>query len=144
MNSPAPVFRFDHEAYCVVFCRENSAVVQMTSNLADETVAQMYANGIRERGGHVFRAVPAGVLVAALELIRGTPEAPGITVAEIDEIAMSEFKYWRNAPDSNTGSAATDAIADAMSMGAMGAASNLIAAIHGQRAPWHPQPQKGI
>lgn len=66
------VFRFDHEAYCVVCCRENSDVVQMVSNLADKTVADMYADGIRNRGGHVFAVVSAGVLVAALDLIKST------------------------------------------------------------------------
>lgn len=45
-------------------------VVQMTSNIADAEVAEMMADGIRKRGGHVFRAVPAGVLIAALELIK--------------------------------------------------------------------------
>jgi len=42
----------------------------MTSNLADAEVAEMYADAIRKRGGHVFKAVPAGVLVAALELVK--------------------------------------------------------------------------
>ena len=64
------VFRFDHDAYCVVCCRENSDVVQMVSNLADKAVADMYADGIRNRGGHVFAVVPAGVLVAALNLVK--------------------------------------------------------------------------
>ena len=64
------VFRFDAESYCLIFCREHSDVVQMTSNIADAEVAEMMADGIRKRGGHVFRAVPAGVLVAALELIK--------------------------------------------------------------------------
>lgn len=64
------VFRFDAESYCVVYCRENSDVVQMTSNLADSEVAEMYADAIRKRGGHVFKSVPAGVLVAALELVK--------------------------------------------------------------------------
>lgn len=64
------VFRFDHESYCVVCCRENSDVVQMVSNLADRSVADMYADGVRNRGGHVFAVVPAGVLVAALHLIK--------------------------------------------------------------------------
>ena len=64
------VFRFDAESYCLIYCREHSDVVQMTSNIADAEVAEMMADGIRKRGGHVFRAVPAGVLVAALELIK--------------------------------------------------------------------------
>lgn len=63
------VFRFDHKSYCVVCCRENSDVVQVVSNLADKTVADMYADDIRNRGGHVFAVVPAGVLVAALGLL---------------------------------------------------------------------------
>ena len=63
-------FRFDHELYCVVFCRENSDVVQMVSNLASKTVAKMYADGIRNRGGHVFSVVSAGDLVAALHLVK--------------------------------------------------------------------------
>lgn len=64
------VFRFDRELYCVVCCREDSDVVQMVSNLADKTVADMYADGIRNRGGHVFAVVPAGALVASLHLIK--------------------------------------------------------------------------
>lgn len=64
------VFKFDHESFCVVFCLENSAVVQMTSNIPDEALANRCAEMIRERGGHVFRVVSAGVLIAALELIK--------------------------------------------------------------------------
>ncbi len=64
------VVRFDAEAFCVVYCREHSDVVQMTSNLADRTVADMYASAIKERGGHVFKVASAGVLVAALMLIK--------------------------------------------------------------------------
>ena len=64
------VFRFDHETYCVVCCRENSDVVHVVSNLADKTVAEMYADGLRNRGGHVFAVVSAGVLIAALKLVK--------------------------------------------------------------------------
>ena len=64
------VFRFDGESWCVIFCRPNSDVVQMTSNIADETTAMNYIRELRVQGYHVFRAVPAGVLIAALELIK--------------------------------------------------------------------------
>lgn len=64
------VFKFDGDSYCVIYCREHSDVVQMTSNIADATVAEMYVKSLRERGCHVFRALPAGVLIAALELIK--------------------------------------------------------------------------
>jgi hypothetical protein len=42
----------------------------MTSNIADASVAEIYVKSLRERGCHVFRALPAGVLIAALELIK--------------------------------------------------------------------------
>ena len=61
--------RFDGESYCVIFCREHSDVVQMTSNLGGKEVAEMMVDAMKKRGDHVFKAVPAGVLVAALELI---------------------------------------------------------------------------
>lgn len=64
------VFRFDADSFVVVHCNENSGVVQMASNIADLTTAKMYAAGIRERGGHVFSVVPAGVLVAALKMVK--------------------------------------------------------------------------
>lgn len=64
------VFRFDGESYCIIYCREHSDVVQMTGNVADAAVAAMMVEEMRKRGCHVFRAVPAGVLVAALELIK--------------------------------------------------------------------------
>lgn len=69
-NSMPEVFRFDAESWCVVYSRANSGVVQMTSNIATEEVAKKYADAIRLTGGHVFRVVPAGVLIAALDLIQ--------------------------------------------------------------------------
>lgn len=64
------VFRFDGESWCVIFCRPNSDVVQMTSNLGDEKCANQHVEHLRDAGYHVFRACPAGVLIAALELIK--------------------------------------------------------------------------
>ena len=64
------VVRFDGESWCVVFCLECSDVVQMTSNLSSEEIATVHAQIIRNRGGHIFRVCKAGVLVAALELIK--------------------------------------------------------------------------
>ena len=66
---PETVFRFDGESWCVVFCRPNSDVVQMTSNIPDEECAISHVERLRADGYHVFRACPAGVLIAALELI---------------------------------------------------------------------------
>lgn len=64
------VFRFDADSYCIVFCREHSSVVQMTSNIAHAEIAEMHADTIRNNGGHVLQVCSAGVLVAALKLIR--------------------------------------------------------------------------
>ncbi len=72
---PETVFRFDGESWCVVFCRPNSDVVQMTSNIPDEECAISHVERLRADGYHVFRACPAGVLIAALELIK-TPAIP--------------------------------------------------------------------
>jgi hypothetical protein len=65
------VRRFDAESWVMVFCLKNCDVVRMTSNIADEHCAEMYANAIKEDGGHVFRICKAGELVAALKLIKG-------------------------------------------------------------------------
>ncbi len=67
MSEKNNVYRFDAESWCVVHCRENSGVVQVTSNIATEYLAQQYAENMRLCGGHVFRVVQAGVLVAVLE-----------------------------------------------------------------------------
>lgn len=63
------VRRFDAESWVCVHCRQNSDVVQVTSNIADEATAELYATAIKESGGFVFRICKAGVLVAALQLI---------------------------------------------------------------------------
>lgn len=64
------VFRFDAESYCLVHCMANCDVVRVTSNLASRAVAEQYAAAVRESGGHVFHVIPAGVLVAALHLVK--------------------------------------------------------------------------
>ena len=64
------VRRFDAESWVCVHCRPHSDVVQVTSNLADEDVADAYAAWITETNGHVFKVCKAGVLVAALKLIK--------------------------------------------------------------------------
>ncbi len=70
MPNDGLIFRFEGDTFVCVHCRPNSGVVQMTSNLADAKVAKMYADGIRESGGHVFSILPAGTLVAALKLVK--------------------------------------------------------------------------
>lgn len=68
---PNPEYtHFDAESYCIVHLRPNSGIVQMMSNIADRQCAQKYAQQIELDGGHVFALVPAGVLVAALQLIK--------------------------------------------------------------------------
>lgn len=62
--------RFDAQSFVCVFCLAGSDTVQMTSNIADATVAKMYADGVRSQGGHVFSIVPAGTLIAALKLVK--------------------------------------------------------------------------
>lgn len=64
------VFHFDADKYCLIYCGPHSGVVQMTGNISDAKFAEYMAETITRQGGHVFRAVPAGVLVAALELIK--------------------------------------------------------------------------
>jgi hypothetical protein len=68
-HEPDPEFiRFDAWAWVVVHLRPNSGVVQMTSNIADETCAKRYAQQIELDGGHVFAVLPAGVVVGALQI----------------------------------------------------------------------------
>lgn len=69
------MFKFDGNRYCMIHCRPNSDVVQVTSNISDEVVANMMADELRKQGGYVFRVVPANVLIAALELIK-KPQEP--------------------------------------------------------------------
>lgn len=64
------VVRFDAESWVCVHTLPNSETVSVCSNLADGDVAAKYADGIRKQGGHVFKICPAGVLVAALMLIK--------------------------------------------------------------------------
>lgn len=81
-NDPCPhesepeYVRFDADSYCVVHLRPNSNVVQVMSNIADETCAKRYSRQVELDGGHVFAAVPAGVLIAALQLIRKEKRKP--------------------------------------------------------------------
>lgn len=60
------------------------------------------------------------------ELAFCTRGDPAQTVEEVSAIVLAEFDYWK---DSNTVPA----------IGAVGAAANILAAIHGARAPWHPK-----
>ncbi len=62
------VFRFDAESWCMVYCLPNSDIVQMCSNIADQRNAIAMSAALKEKGGHVFSVLPAGVLVAALVL----------------------------------------------------------------------------
>lgn len=55
--------------------------------------------------------------------------APATTPEEIEAIILAEFAYWREAPDNIAMNA----------MGAMSATANILCAIHGHRAPWHPK-----
>ena len=76
-HEPEPEYiRFDAESWCVVHLRPHSDVVQMTSNVADEKVAAMYCRQIEIDGGHVFAAVKAGVLIAALQKIKADKRRP--------------------------------------------------------------------
>jgi hypothetical protein len=59
--------------------------------------------------------------------------AAAASVKDAAAIALAEMEYWKKAPDE----CAEQAI------GAIGAASNIYAAIHGARAPWHPKPPNG-
>ena len=74
--------RFDADSYCIVHLRPNSDVVQMMSNVVDEKCAAMYCRELERQGGHVFAAVPAGVLVGALQYIRPGARKPKGDAAE--------------------------------------------------------------
>lgn len=69
MKPEKNVVRFDLESYCVIHLWKGSGVVRVTSNIATRELAEQYAFEIRGIGGHVFRVVTAGVLVAAMELV---------------------------------------------------------------------------
>lgn len=81
------VFRFDADSYCMVHCRPNSDVVQMTSNIANVEVAEMMAEELKNRGGYVFHCVPAGVLVAALEMVKSNQQKAMLAERERDDTA---------------------------------------------------------
>lgn len=70
MKEPEKVQRFDGDSFCVIYCRPNSDIVQMSSNIATEELAERMADYIREIGGFVFRVVQACVLIAALHLVK--------------------------------------------------------------------------
>lgn len=59
--------RIDTEAYVVIYVPGHSEVLAMVSNCADQIVANMYADGIRRDGGHVFYILSVGQL---LEMLR--------------------------------------------------------------------------
>lgn len=50
---------------------------------------------------------------------------------DIEAIVVAEFRYWRSA-------CSEDEHVTCMEMGAMGACANILAAIHGHPASWHP------
>ncbi len=63
---------------------------------------------------------------------------PVESVAELEAIIKAELDYWNHAEcDGNT-------TLEAMSVAAVGACSNIISAIHGWRAEWHPQPERKV
>lgn len=62
------VFQFDSKSWCMIYCLPNSDVVQMCSNIADQQTANTMAKALKDKGGHVFSVLPAGVLIASLVL----------------------------------------------------------------------------
>jgi hypothetical protein len=62
--------------------------------------------------------------------------------AEFTRLLMAEYGYWRDAGDKDS----ADDTQSAISLGAMGAVSNVMAALNGAPAPWHrpakPSPEK--
>lgn len=63
-----------------------------------------------------------------------TPGPIAADVAECAAIVAAEYAYWRDQPEQ----------AGEMSMAAMGAAANILCAINGFRAPWHPKPTNEV
>lgn len=68
MENHPKVVRFDSESWCMIYCLPNSDVVQMCSNIADQQTANTMAKALKDKGGHVFSVLPAGVLIASLVL----------------------------------------------------------------------------
>jgi hypothetical protein len=56
------------------------------------------------------------------------------TAAEIREIVMAEYRYWRTAAEKGE----HDEV-EWIAAGCMAASANILCAIYGHRAPWHPQ-----
>lgn len=76
-HEPEPEYvRFDAESWVVVCLFPHSNTVQMSSNLANEESAKRYCRALELEGGHVFAAVKAGVLVAALMHIKTEARKP--------------------------------------------------------------------
>jgi hypothetical protein len=69
-----PVFKFENKSYCIIFCAANSDVVQMTSNIATKELAEKMRREMAQSGCHVFHCVPAGILIAALHLVKEVPQ----------------------------------------------------------------------
>jgi hypothetical protein len=60
------------------------------------------------------------------ECIKGEPAK---NMEEVRAIVLAEYRYWSTAPEN----------VQMQAMGAIGAAANILAAINGFRAPWHPK-----
>jgi hypothetical protein len=56
-----------------------------------------------------------------------------LTHDQIRALLLAEFTYWQTASEKS------DELA-VISIGALGAVSNVLAAMEGHPAPWHPQP----
>ena len=61
------------------------------------------------------------------KIVGSTVWLSGLDLNDIIAIVLAEFTYWKEADIDQ-------------SIGGMGAASNILAAIKGHRAPWHPKP----
>ncbi len=69
----------------------------------------------------------------------GLKPLPGATcsadpsVQEIQEIILAEYRYWRDAAKTSD-----EDTVEWIAAGCMAASANILCAIYGHRAPWHP------
>jgi hypothetical protein len=59
-----------------------------------------------------------------------------MTPEEIEAIVLAEYKYWRAAAAKSD-----DDTVEWIAAGCMAATANILCAIHGHQAPWHPKPK---
>lgn len=92
----------------------------------------LWCVGYAEGRAHEMNSGPrTEYIMTNADAARAVLMSPGADVLEdVAAICLAEYKYWRESSESVA----------LQAMGAMGAAANILCAIQGHRAPWHPKP----